>query len=250
MADTIAKYIQGVGTLLIGLSLIIGVIWFGYFLIGNIQDRTITVTGKARKSLIMNESTVSGTWEKKEIISDKAREAVRELSSKALTAIKAAGIDEKKITTTSVSVYPEYDWSGKENKITGYRALTTLQVKLTDPKKADLIISLMTKNKASSTSGPQLGFSNAILDQMEKELKNQAVNDAKNQADTLAQQAGARLGKVVSISGGGISTPSNGGVYPLTMSKAEVASDSSTPSDISIGEEEMTATVTVTYRLK
>lgn len=250
MANTIANYIQGVGTLLIGLALIIGVIWFGYSLTTNIQDRTITVTGKARQSLVMNESTVSGTWEKKENTSDKARESVRDMSSKALLAIKAAGIDEKKITTTNVSVYPDYDWSGKENKITGYRASTTLQVKLTDPKKADSIISLMTKNQASSTAGPQLGFSNAILDQMEKELKNQAVSDAKNQADTLAKQAGGELGKVVSISGGGISTPSNGGIYPFSMSKAEDSSNASTPSDISIGEEEMTATITVTYRLK
>lgn len=77
-----------------------------------------------------------------------------------------------------------------------------------------------------------------------------AVNDARNQADTLAQQAGAKLGKVVSISGGGITTPSNSGIYPLSISKDEVASDAGASSDISIGEEEMTATVTVTYRLK
>lgn len=249
MLPTIAKLIQGIGAVIIGIALLWGLYIASDFLNNGVVGRTISVTGKARRSLVQNESTVLGTWEAKAVTSEEARNQTRESTAKALAAIKANGIEEKKITTTQVSVNPEYNWQAGRNKITGYRASTSLEVKLTDPKKADEIISLMTKNGANYTSGPQLGFSNAILDQMEKELQAEAVTEAKKQAKILAQEAGAKLGRVVSIGRGGISSPNDRGIYPLAMTD-ELKAPASDSSDISIGEKEMTATISITYQLK
>lgn len=234
--------------MIIGIALLWGLYLAGDFITNGVSGRTINVTGKARRSLLQNESTILGTWESKAATSEEARNKTKELTASALATIKANGIEEKKITTTQISVNPEYDWQAGRNKITGYRASTSLEVKLVDPKKADEIISLMTKNGASYTTGPQLGFSSATLDQMEKELKAEAVLDAKKQAEILAREASASLGKVVSISDGDISTPGDREIYPLAMTELKAPETDS--SDIAVGEKEMTATISITYRLK
>lgn len=251
MTKTIAKIIQGIGTLSIGVALLWGMGLASKTISQGLEGQTIQVTGKARRSLNRDESVVTGTWQEEASTSDEARNKVKEKSSKGLDEIKKAGIEEKKITTTQISVYPEYNYRNNENKITGYRASTTLEIKLTDAKRADQIISLMTKNGATSTTGPSLGVSQAVLDEIEKELKAEAVANARAEAEKLAEEAGARLGEVISIGGSNISG-GNERPYPLmraledTVEQAPAASST----DISVGEEEITATVSVSYRLK
>lgn len=249
--EIFSKLIQGIGTLLIGIGIIVGVTIGGFALrTSSSGQNTITVTGKATRAFTPNQSVVSGTWEEKAKTSDEARNKVQASASKGLDAIKAKGIDSKKISTENVSVYPNYDWSSGKQAIVDYRASTTISVTLEDTGKANDIISTMTSNGASSTSGPSFGFTTATRNQLEKDLKLEAVTDANEQATELAGKAGSKLGKVVSISSGsGITYPTVEQFSDATTMSAPSAAQS-TASDINVGDKEVNVTISVTYRLK
>ncbi len=248
--ETISKLIQGIGTLLIGLGIIIAVAVGSSSIKTGFGQNTINVTGKATRAFTPNQSVVSGTWEDRAKTSDEARTKVQTLASKGLDAIKANGVDSKKITTENVSVYPNYDWSNGKQSIVDYRASTTISVTLEDTGKANEMISIMTGNGASSTSGPSLGFTSATKDQLEKDLKLEAVTDAKQQATALANKAGSKLGKVVSITGGsGIDYPTPERFYAQSMDSS-VSSPAPIKSDINIGDKEISVSISIIYRLR
>lgn len=248
--NSLPQILQALGTFLIGCALTVGVIIGAGAIKDGGQARTLSVTGKATKSISPNQSVISGTWEETANNSNEARNKVREKAAQGLEAIKSKGIDEKKITTTQVSVYPNYDYtiSTGKPKITGYRASSSLEVKLDDPKKADEIISTMTGAGASSTSGPSFGFTPETRDGIEQELKLIAVTNARSQAEALAKQSGARLGKVISVTGGELIEPNSPRPYAISESISDKAVTDAV--DISVGEKELTATVSVIYRLR
>lgn len=249
--ETISKLIQGIGTLLIGLGIIIAVAVGNSSIKTGFDQNTITVTGKATRAFTPNQSVVSGTWEERATSSNEARSKVQTSAGKGLEAIKAKGIDSKKISTNNVSVYPNYDWNSGKQTIIDYRASTTISVTLEDTGKANEIISTMTANNALSTSGPSLGFTTETKDKLEKELKLEAVTDAKDQAVLLAQKAGSKIGKVVSItSGSGIDYPSVNKYMAMDSAVPNSAPVSSQSSDINVGDKEVTVTISVKYRLK
>lgn len=249
MADTIAKWLQGLGTLTIGIALLAGVIIAQSTVMSGGKGRDITVTGKAVRATVPNQSEISAWFEETAANQDEARNKTRDLAAKGIAAVKALGIDEKKISTVSAGVSPDYDYSNGKSTITGYRGSTNIAITLTDTSKADAIISALTRSGAKTTSGPTLGFSTATKDQLAKELRVQAIADAKAQAEALAKQAGGRLGKVISISGGeGISGDEPRPMYYASTGAADMAS--SAASDITVGDKEVSLTVTVSYQLR
>ena len=74
-----------------------------------------------------------------------------------------------------------------------------------------------------------------------------AVTDARAQAKILAKEAGAKLGDVVTVCGDWVSYPYS---YRTPVFSAVGAAEQKDSSDITIGEEEITATISVTYQLK
>jgi uncharacterized protein YggE len=252
MADTIARWLQGIGTFLIGLALLAAVVILPISFNKAASPRDISVTGRATRATTPNQSQISGSFEETATSSDEARNKVREKSSKAITALKATGVDEKKITTTNVSVYPQYDYSEKTQKITGYRGSTTVSITLEDTAKADGIVSALTSNGAASTDGPTLGFTEAAKTQLLNELKLEAIADAKRQAEASAKQAGTRLGKVLSISGDSLNTGEGGPIRPMAFEATDAARTTAgaAPSDIVVGERNVSVTVQVSYELR
>jgi|GEM_PF-2635965 len=250
MQDILAKYIQAVGTVLIGVALLTGIVLGRNILTNNTQVHTIVVTGKATSEFPPNQSIITGTWQTKGSTADAAGSALKDVSSKSIDALKQGGVLEKDIQTTESNVYPEYDYAytypnGQTPKILDYLASTVIQVTLTDPSKAEDTLGLMTKNGALSTSGPSLGLSSQAQDQLQKDLKVAAVTDAANQAKALAAQVGETLGSVVSITGGDLNNP--GSPIPYAATSALSAGDSSS---IAQGQEELSVTMTVTYNIR
>lgn len=248
----IERYLQSVGTFLIGLALIIAVFVGSNAIQTRFAARTLVVTGKATQKLASNQSVVSGSWREKGKTAAEAREATQKKAGEGIAAVKALGIDEAKLKTVEASVYPEYDYTnftGREAKILDYQGTTTLEVTLTDPTKAEAVLAALTKSGTTTTSGPSFGLSTEASDAIQKELKVAAVADAHNQAQALAKQAGGRLGAVITVAGGDLSSGSN--PYPMaTRAASDLAVASPEKSDLQTGENEIAVTVQVTYRLR
>lgn len=252
----IAKYLHAIGTFLIGIALLIGVLVGSNAIRTGLSPRTIVVTGKAVRQLESNQSKVSGSWHEKAPTSAEARNATQKKAADGIAAIKQLGIEDKYIKTVESSVYPEYDYTiitNREPKILDYKGTTTVEVTLTDPKKADAVLAALTKSGTETTSGPSFGLSTEASDALQKELKVAAVADAHIQAEALSKQAGTRLGDVITVSGGGLSGAA--GSYPTYkgLGTADMVASTTAepaPSDLEVGQNEVSVTVTVTYRLR
>jgi uncharacterized protein YggE len=129
-----------------------------------------------------------------------------------INALVGAGIDRKNISTTQVTLQPQYsnpEPSGTAT-ITGYRATNAIQVKIHPTDAASRMLALVVSTGGDATRITLVSYSIADDSQLVKDARARAFNDAKNRADQYAQLSGLRLGKVLSISEATGSSPTAG----------------------------------------
>lgn len=125
-----------------------------------------------------------------------------------LDALTARGIDAKDISTTSVSLQPQY---GDNSAITGYRASNSIRVTMReiDVAPATLAIIVNVGGNAARING--ISYSIDDDSALVSDARARAFTDAENRARQYAELAGLSLGTVISISetsgGGAIPTP-------------------------------------------
>ncbi|MGB9887777.1 MAG: SIMPL domain-containing protein [Moorellales bacterium] len=141
-----------------------------------------------------------------------AREAQQENARRADQVIKgllAQGIDRKDIQTVNYGVYPEYDYrpekEGQPPKITGYRVINTLRVRVRNLEQAGLIIDRAVGDGANQVQSLQFVLSDTAA--VQSEALARAVADARHKAEALARAVGRSLGEVLSVQEGGTSVP-------------------------------------------
>jgi uncharacterized protein len=135
-----------------------------------------------------------------------ANDALKENASRMAAVMKALhdlGIGDADISTSSVSLYPNYSNDG--STITGYVAENDISVTVHDLAKVGSAIDDAVAAGANVSSGVtfQMSDANAGLSDALK----QAVGNARDKAEALAGAAGAKLGGVVSITESGAPSP-------------------------------------------
>lgn len=176
---------------------------------------------------------------------DTAAEAMA-ANTAALTAVlerlKAAGIAERDVQTANLSLNPNwtgYD-SGATPRIASYSANNQVMVRIRDLPKLGEVLDAAVRDGANTLNGLTFGLSNPRPAMDEARAK--AVGDAKARATLLVEAAGAKLGRIVSIS-------ENGGYsQPAPMFRA-TAAEAAAPVPVEGGELATTATVTVVYEI-
>lgn len=172
--------------------------------------------------------------------------------NKVVEFIKSQGIKSEDIVTSQFSIYPQYDYTGGSSKVTGYQASQTVTVKIKGQddlgERVGKILDGATDNGANEITG--VYFTIETPDDLRQEARKKAIAQAKVKAQELADEAGIRLGKVVSIS-------ESGGGYPVPMYSDKAVleggrgggSQTMAP-DIQTGTQDITETVTVTFEVK
>ncbi|SPM40030.1 Uncharacterized conserved protein YggE, contains kinase-interacting SIMPL domain [Mycobacterium numidiamassiliense] len=130
-----------------------------------------------------------------------------------INALVGAGQDRKDISTTEVTLQPQYSNPGPNGTaiITGYRATNAIQIKIHPTDAASRMLALIVGTGGDATRINSVSYSIADDSQLVKDARARAFNDAKNRADQYAQLAGLRLGKVLSISEATGASPTAGG---------------------------------------
>jgi uncharacterized protein len=130
-----------------------------------------------------------------------------------INALVGAGLDRKDISTTAVTLQPQYGnpEPGGTATITGYRATNAIEVKIHPTDAASRMLSLIVSTGGDATRISAVSYSIADDSQLVKDARARAFNDAKTRADQYAQLSGLRLGRVLSISEATGSTPVAGG---------------------------------------
>ncbi len=115
-----------------------------------------------------------------------------------IDAIAGAGVDRKDISTTDVTLQPQFDNAG--NTITGYRADNSIRVKIHPTDSASRVLAVIVSTGGPATRISSVSYSIADDSQLVKDARARAFQDAKDRAEQYAGLSGLGLGKILSIS--------------------------------------------------
>jgi uncharacterized protein YggE len=205
---------------------------------------TITVSATGKASIAPDIATTDIAVTKTGSTAEAAQSAASKAMTTVLAAIKALGIADADIQTSSFNTSEVYDYDQSPAVVTGYQSSQTLTVKIRDTEKIASVLDAGPKNGATSVSSIRYSIDDesAVL----ASARNEAITKAEAQARTIAKSLGERLGDVVNYS------ESSGGSYPMMygIMADSAKSMESVPPPIAVGEQETQMTVYITYSLR
>jgi hypothetical protein len=204
---------------------------------------TVSVTGHGAVQVKPDMATVTlGVDVVRPTLPDALTESNRLMES-VLSAIKAAGVAEEDVQTTSfyVNIFRNYDPSGQPGEITGFQVSNQVLVIVRDLDKLNTILGDAVAAGANSIYG--IGFAVADPTAAASQARKRAVEDARARAEELAAANGMTLGRVVTVTE--VTAPYG---PPVTMEGAAGKGAGYAP-PIQTGMVEVTVDVQVTYEL-
>lgn len=157
-------------------------------------------------------------------------------------ALRRAGVAERDIQTSSVSLNPDYVYAdGQPPRLTGFQATNQLSIRFRDIRASGRIIDALVAEGANQVSGPTLTIDKpeAALD----EARTRAVAVGRARAELYARTLGMQVVRLVSVSEGG--SPSQGPI-PMAAMRAERSSDTA----IVPGEQQLSVTLQMSFELR
>ena len=163
---------------------------------------------------------------------------------KVMAAIRAAGIAERDIQTSGISVNPRYNYRDNQAPtINGYEASNTVNVKVRDIGKLGKVLDALVASGANQVNGPhfEIDQPDAVYD----EARQAALAKAQARAQLYAKALDLRVRRIVSISeGGGFRQPA-----PMMRAMAMDASFAGKETAVSPGETTLSVNLDVVFEL-
>lgn len=160
-------------------------------------------------------------------------------------ALRRAGIAERDIQTSNVSVYPQQVYGeGQAPRITGYQANNSVTVKVRRIDTTGRVIDAAVGAGGNSVNG--VSFTHADPDAQLDLARRDAIAEARRRAELYANALGMRVNRIVSVSeGGGYAPP-----IPVAYERLQAADAAAPPPPIAPGEIETRVSVNVTFELR
>jgi uncharacterized protein len=201
----------------------------------------ITVTGEGVVDGIPDVATLSLGVTTMGDTAAAAMAANSEALGAVMARLKAAGIAERDLQTSNLSINPNwsvYD-SGQRQRIDGYTAANHLTVQILALDSLGTVLDAAIQEGANTLNGLSFGLSDPrpAMDAARKA----AVEDARARATLLVEAAGATLGPIMSIT--------EGGGYSLPQPMFRQAADSAGAVPVAAGEVATTASVTIVFAI-
>lgn len=202
------------------------------------KSTTFDVVGEGKVTATPDSSNVSAGVSATGATVPQVQNQINSIINKISSSVKNLGIDSKDIKTANYNINPTYNES---QKITGYSANTTLTIKVRNVKKIGQVID--TATSAGATNVTNLGFEVADKTVFENQARKLAVEDAKKKAQSAADIAGFRLGRIINYS-------ENFGGIPQPVALSAESKTGQTPTNLEPGQEEIQITVTLSYEIE
>lgn len=200
-------------------------------------ERSITVTGEATVSVAPDNANIRLGVTSQGKNAREASEANARQMTNVLAAIREAGVADRDVQTSRLSLQPQYE-QGKAGpaRLLGFQVTNQITIRIRDIDKFPGILDRAITAGANEMSGIEFVVSeqSKLLDQ----ARDDAVSDARRKAELYAKAAGVKLGPVTSITEEG-SSPPRPVVQAMRASAVPVAP----------GEQLLRAAVTVTFEL-
>jgi hypothetical protein len=220
------------------------------------QTNLFSADGEGKATAVPDQATVdAGVTQQGTTVAD-TQNKVNTQTQKIITEIKKLGISDQDIKTTNYSLNPNYGQNGGiqpmiyppinnggNQTIIGYSVTQNLEINVKDLTKVNKVIDTATANGANLVGGANFNFSDQLQKKLENQARVQAVNNAKQKAESLASAAGVHLGRVINVVEGQSGFP-----QPLAMKSAAAGTvDQSIPTNVTPGENSVTIDVTIYY---
>ncbi len=174
-----------------------------------------------------------------------ARAQAAEAMDKTLAALKDGGVADEDIQTSRFSVQPRYDYSGDKEELIGFVVTNLVTAKIRNIDDTGDLIDAAVKAGGNLARVQDLQFTIDDPSSLEDQARQEAMEQARGKAQTLADAAGVNLGPPQSISESGGVTPD---VYRYGAAAVDMAEQAGTP--IEAGELEVVVQVQVVYGLE
>ena len=200
-------------------------------------EKLVTVTGEATVAVAPDTAMIRIGVTSQDKTAREASEVNAKQMTAVLAAIKDAGIADRDIQTSRLSLQPQYDPNKSGTaRLTGFQATNQVTVRIRDIDKLPTVLDRAIAAGANEMSGIEFVVSeqSKLLDQ----ARDDAIADARRKAELYAKAAGAKLGRVVSITEEGSSPPPR----PMQAMRAGAV-------PVAPGEQTLRAVVTVSYEL-
>ena len=173
-----------------------------------------------------------------------AMAANAEQMDRVVKAVRGAGVADRDIQTTGVSLQPQYVYRENQSPtITGYQANNRVSVTVRDIGKTGDVLDAFVTAGANQVDGPSFALDKpeAALD----EARTLALDKARARAELYAKSLGLKVARVVTIdeTGSGFEPP-----RPMMMAKSMVADAATTP--VMPGEQVHAITLNVVFELE
>ena len=199
-------------------------------------EKLVTVTGEATIAVAPDTATMRIGVSSQEKTAREASETNAKQMTSVLAAIKSAGIADRDVQTSRLSLQPQYDPNKGTPHLTGFQATNQVTVRIRDIDRLPTVLDRAIAAGANEMSGIEFTVSeqSKLLDQARAD----AIADARRKAELYATAAGAKLGHVVSIAEEGPAPPPR----PMQTMRAGAV-------PIAPGEQTLRAIITVSYEL-
>ncbi len=213
---------------------------------------TVNVQGIASVKAMPDLITVYFNIETDGETTSEAKDANSEILNNLIDALILQGFERSEIITENFNVYPNYNWDDGERTQEGYKATHSVKVEL-PINDQDLIGPVV---DSGVDAGAGISYINFELTQESQnkykaEAMKLAAEDATIKAEAVAEGFGKKVGKLVSVQ------VNDFGYYPWNVYSSRVEGGmkdvlfmEETISNIQVGEEDVTATVSASFKLK
>jgi len=172
-----------------------------------------------------------------------ARDQAASAMKGVVDSIKGNGVDAKDIQSTQFSIQPEYNYRDNNQELSGYRVTNIVTAKVRNIDNASKVIDDAVAAGGDLTQIQGIDFTIDDPSKLQDEARAEAVKDAQTKAERLADLAGVKLGKPISIS-------ESGAAPPMPSREALLGGAASDVSPIEPGEMEVTLDVQVLYAIE
>jgi uncharacterized protein len=211
------------------------------------NNKTLFTTGSATTQVKPDKVTVSLGVETTNTKAKAALAANSDLMNKIINALKVAGVKENETSTSSFTITPNRDYTVDKNqgRLIGFTVSNSIQIDSNNVNKTSDWIDTAVSSGANNVNSIYFSLSDKKLDNIKKQLLNEAIENAKEKADIAASALGL---KIVGIRTVTIDQPTPIFTGPTSYGAQSLKTEAFAPSTpIMTGEPQISQSVNIVY---
>ena len=206
-------------------------------------ETTITLTGKGTVDHAPDIANISVGVNVEAETATLAMSQQAERMNGVFTAVKAAGVADRDMQTSNLSLNPVYDYPPNQKpRLRGYNASNQITIKVRDLKNLGKTLDAVVKSGGNTSNG--ISFDIDKPEQFQDEARISAIQDAAKKAELYAKAVGYKVKRIVTVSENDY-TPRP--PMPVMMRMQVNQAADATP--VAAGEVSLEQTVSVTFEL-